>query len=241
MPKTNTPVRTVHPNEEDLADYAGGGQPLELQLEIEDHLADCSRCLTLTRQYREQAVLLGTMTAQNHARALAHSMAAVIETALAAAPETKGNERWKDRLTAWKTESLSRVQGLVQVIVESGQQMVRADWGATPFLAAGGWQFQPAARARAASNEVHVTAQPGLRVRVERDPRKERSVVQITVPAALVSGDVPLALLIPLEQPERAQAIALERRAAEFVGAAELGDETGRWLVAIEPLERARP
>lgn len=227
---------TYHKSTAELADYVAGTQALEAQLDIENHLDECSRCMALARDLFRQHALLRTITARNHSRALDHSVVSVINTALDAAPAVAVNRPWSQRLTDWKERRLGRVQGLVQLIADEGRQALRAKWDDTAFLAPGGWQFQPATRFRGAQeDEVIVEGQPEIRIRTTRK-REEPYQLRVTIPAHLVSGDAPLVLLIPLEQPEAARIVTLYREGANWVAEVILGEEPSQWLVALEPL-----
>jgi hypothetical protein len=236
---------TTHPTAGELADYFAGRLAQSRESELDRHFGECDDCAAQARRMRLLSFIADRWTAREHGR---QARAARLARALERAREAPGCESWQVRISRWLDRWAGKAEGAAQVVLEKAGDAWRAQVRGMEELARPGalWpQFAPepalAVRGEAGGSALVVTpAGPAPRAKVEVSAAA--GLVEVSVDEPFQALTPPLVLLVPDGPAGRLQLGELRR--PEGGGRFTVvfrGVEAGRYVVAIEPSERAEP
>jgi hypothetical protein len=245
VPDANNQHAT-HVSDEMLADYSAGRLSELDELEVEEHLADCSACAAVARAALLVEDVWDTWTARAHGQAY---LAEVLAQAVIQAERLTADPSWKARLGAWAAQWRGHAEGAVRVVLDAtGAASHVVTEGLDGLTRPGAsWQFAPipvavptrGPRAGGAPSRPTVALAPGSQqARVAVGGARREIVVRIDGQPA--DRRPPLVLLVPLDNDVQPRLAVVESQPDLPYLLARFADvPVGEYVVAFEPFADA--
>ena len=113
-----------HPSAEEIADYFGGGLPLQRETALDVHFSGCDACAEIARRVRLLSCLLTRWTADAHRNAAEESR---LLNALERACEEPSCAQWRERLRRWMENWHGKSEAALRIALRRTKESIQVN------------------------------------------------------------------------------------------------------------------